>query len=859
MGDIKNKFDLVYRDFETDGVPTSGLREPHKSEIREIGPIIEKAIASTSLGSMLAVTKTTRLLLDADRAYPASSVALVFADPLDANNDLYIKVGASGSGSWTLTNILHTAIAGVVAGKVTEQVTPLVAAAAGSAQTATDKAGEANASALAVAAAVVAVSPLNYAKQAALKGSAADIFTITTFTKNVDWSLGLAQSATGYVVQGLDVVDRARRDAGQKFEARVRPLSGPAPQFVRLYQRNAANADITSHTLVASGTDFVLGNIVLDAACTNLRWEVRAAATGGAITLRWPELAAGTTATVPADPDLRALAGRVDTLLNRNAPVKISSFNPAPGSITVAAGGTGAIQILFPTVKDALYTVQLRSTNGGATLNPMARLSDSNSAGFDNNPLPTAPLRQLGDVAPDGSALLVASFYATGKYTGGFNGDFVGLAINVYNSSASPVTVDSIQVFKGGSVPPMTETPQVIKNYIDQTVADGLAASVGVVLATPAQAIDLWGDSLIDFNHSAGSVSDHLTTYLGGSIAVQNLGVATQNATHISMRAGGSPVLLSLVGDEIPATVTAATVSNFNAANSPITTASSSTNLTDPLAGSLGGVPGILASVRAGGPGTAVTGLSFTRTTAGAAIKISKNTPFLPTQGELTRSKYQVLVWGKNNVGGTGGTVTGNLIADMYDRQVRAMLPADKRFLIGTVMHSNWESASTVINDINAAISQRFSRHMVDLTSAPTTEEMATVSFTPTADDTSDMDAVITAAISGTTMTVSAVASGKIMVGKYLDPAAFGNIVVTGLGTGTGGTGTYTVSPSSTVASQTFTLKGFIPRGMRSGAYSGGAGPGAPLGGDQLHLNSIGNKLWALRLYRTLKQRGWFA
>jgi hypothetical protein len=67
----------------------------------------------------------------------------------------------------------------------------------------------------------------------------------------------------------------------------------------------------------------------------------------------------------------------------------------------------------------------------------------------------------------------------------------------------------------------------------------------------------------------------------------------------------------------------------------------------------------------------------------------------------------------------------------------------------------------------------------------------------------SDEDVRFTAAIAGTTMTVSAVSFGAIAVGA----SVFGTGVaastrVTALGTGTGGVGTYTISPSQTVASR---------------------------------------------------------
>jgi hypothetical protein len=62
----------------------------------------------------------------------------------------------------------------------------------------------------------------------------------------------------------------------------------------------------------------------------------------------------------------------------------------------------------------------------------------------------------------------------------------------------------------------------------------------------------------------------------------------------------------------------------------------------------------------------------------------------------------------------------------------------------------------------------------------------------------------VTGAISGTTLTVSAVAAGVIEVGAtVIGPGVTAGTVITALGTGTGGTGTYTVNNSQTVASAT--------------------------------------------------------
>jgi hypothetical protein len=65
-------------------------------------------------------------------------------------------------------------------------------------------------------------------------------------------------------------------------------------------------------------------------------------------------------------------------------------------------------------------------------------------------------------------------------------------------------------------------------------------------------------------------------------------------------------------------------------------------------------------------------------------------------------------------------------------------------------------------------------------------------------------ESTFTAAISGTTMTVSAVASGVILVGAVISGTGVtAGTRIVGYGTGTGGTGTYTVDTSQTVSSTT--------------------------------------------------------
>lgn len=117
MGTIASQFATAFRDFAANGIASSGAHEVNKEDVRAIGPLIEAALGAVSLASV-DVLKDTRANLNADLAHPADAVALVYADATDANNELYIKVGASGSGSWNSSNILHSILSSLAASEL---------------------------------------------------------------------------------------------------------------------------------------------------------------------------------------------------------------------------------------------------------------------------------------------------------------------------------------------------------------------------------------------------------------------------------------------------------------------------------------------------------------------------------------------------------------------------------------------------------------------------------------------------------------------------------------------------------------------------------------------------------------------
>lgn len=79
--------------------PSSNPYEPDKEQIRSWGTWVEGIISAfTSNGGLIFSLKST---LEASLNYDANRMAWVLGDPVAANNGVYGKVGAFGTGSWT--------------------------------------------------------------------------------------------------------------------------------------------------------------------------------------------------------------------------------------------------------------------------------------------------------------------------------------------------------------------------------------------------------------------------------------------------------------------------------------------------------------------------------------------------------------------------------------------------------------------------------------------------------------------------------------------------------------------------------------------------------------------------------------
>lgn len=91
------------RDYVTAGVSSSGAHEPLKSDGRAVIALIDIALGSLGVNGAITVKKATKALLEADLAHAADVLAVVYNDATSANNGIYIKSGASGTGSWPIT------------------------------------------------------------------------------------------------------------------------------------------------------------------------------------------------------------------------------------------------------------------------------------------------------------------------------------------------------------------------------------------------------------------------------------------------------------------------------------------------------------------------------------------------------------------------------------------------------------------------------------------------------------------------------------------------------------------------------------------------------------------------------------
>lgn len=238
-------------------------------------------------------------------------------------------------------------------------------------------------------------------------------------------------------------------------------------------------------------------------------------------------------------------------------------------------------------------------------------------------------------------------------------------------------------------------------------------------------ALAAWGNSLTQGAGSSGG-GDYLTlvaTALGKT--KYNGGIGGQTSSQIVARQGGSPTLITVSGNQIPASgavsVTAYSQDIFWVAGAHA--AGSST-------GTVAGIAGTLAGDISGN-------YTFTRAAAGTATACPAGTPFIPDAGVTHRADIQILEMGRNNFA-SGAQVQADIAA-----AVAYLSPYCKKYLVLSVLTGLSEISGSAnyitIIALNAALASTYGGHFVDVTTPPTSAEMAAIGYTPTSQDNTDI------------------------------------------------------------------------------------------------------------------------
>jgi hypothetical protein len=104
--------------------------------------------------------------------------------------------------------------------------------------------------------------------------------------------------------------------------------------------------------------------------------------------------------------------------------------------------------------------------------------------------------------------------------------------------------------------------------------------------------------------------------------------------------------------------------------------------------------------------------------------------------------------------------------------------------------------------------------------------------------------AIVTGAISGTTLTVSAVTSGTLKIGQTIEGTGVTDgTIITAFGSGSGGAGTYTVSASQSVSSTTIYALNWTVLPSTDGAFEGGGT--VDISDNYFVYNKPQSQLWA--------------
>jgi len=231
------------------------------------------------------------------------------------------------------------------------------------------------------------------------------------------------------------------------------------------------------------------------------------------------------------------------------------------------------------------------------------------------------------------------------------------------------------------------------------TISSGLTSITNSIAAinaqlTPSSGYWWYGDSL------TASGVNLWSTLLSRSVTTK--GVGGQVAQQIAARFGGQAPLFTVAGNTIPASGSVAVTSRSIELITQY-------NTSDSFSGKLFGIQGTYTSDNS-------TYWTFTRTTAGTAIAIDPNTPFLIDIIDSRFSGTNIFWYGRNNVGATTfNTDVKQTISD----SIAKLNTLNKRFVIISVLNWPTETIGTAnyiaVLQLNSDLQKLYPNNFVDV------------------------------------------------------------------------------------------------------------------------------------------------
>lgn len=237
-----------------------------------------------------------------------------------------------------------------------------------------------------------------------------------------------------------------------------------------------------------------------------------------------------------------------------------------------------------------------------------------------------------------------------------------------------------------------------------------------------------WGDSLTAGTGGTRSYLQWLSDLLANRV-MTNQGIGGQTFQQIAPRQGSAPALLTLSGNAFNGTAAVPVT-----LASPQLLSTPADNNTRVVSGLLAGVPCYLTRTASGGPPSTTETYTVTPFLT-SAVAVPANTPFYPDDGLNARHQIQLLWLGRNN------TPTFVGLSDAIDACIGYMGTPRRNLVLGVLNALNETIGGANYSAIvaqNADAAARWPTQFVAMT-PPTAEEMATLSYTPTTQDNTDI------------------------------------------------------------------------------------------------------------------------